>query len=74
MSPVAVRLVVTGMHCASCGILIDEVLEDLPGVQQSSTSVRKGTCEVRFDDQHARLDQITQEIASLGYTAAQPVS
>jgi copper chaperone CopZ len=34
---------VAGMHCASCGILIDETLEeDVQGVHRSTTNVRKG--------------------------------
>jgi Cu+-exporting ATPase len=42
---------VTGMHCASCGMLIDETLEDeVAGVRRSETSVRRGRTIVAVDD------------------------
>lgn len=31
---------ITGMHCASCGLLIDDAIEDLPGVTTSTTNHR----------------------------------
>ena len=40
---------VTGMHCASCGMLIDDALEEIPGVHRSQTSVRAGRTLVDVD-------------------------
>ena len=60
---------ITGMHCASCGILIDETLEELPGVLSSSTNLRRGTTIVEYDPAQTHVDVITAEIVSLGYTA-----
>lgn len=60
---------VTGMHCASCGLLIDETLEDeVPGVQRAETSVRKGRTVVTADD---GLDPavIASAITAAGYQA-----
>jgi S1-C subfamily serine protease len=34
-------LQVAGMHCASCGMLVDTALEGLPGVRRAGTKVRK---------------------------------
>jgi copper chaperone len=62
-------LTVTGMHCSSCGILIDETLEDLPGVASASTDLRRGTTAVEYDPAQTSLEVITAEIAKLGYTA-----
>mgnify|MGYP006293860359 CR=1 FL=1 len=45
-----VRINIEGMHCASCGLLIDDVLLDLPGVQSSITDTRSGICSVSADD------------------------
>jgi copper chaperone len=66
----AARLVLTiaGMHCASCGMLIDEALEDLPGVLRSATNLRKNQCEVSYEGDPSTLSQITEEITALGYT------
>ncbi len=60
---------VTGMHCASCGILIDETLEDeVTGVQRAETSVRQGRTVVTADD---GLDPavIAAAITAAGYPA-----
>ncbi len=61
---------VTGMHCASCGILIDETLEDeVPGVQRAETSVRRGRTVVTADD-GADPAAIAAAITAAGYPAA----
>nr|WP_260860025.1 cation transporter [Streptomyces cupreus] len=44
-----VVLLVEGMHCASCGLLIDDELEDLPAVRSSSTDVRAGRTVVHLE-------------------------
>lgn len=61
---------VTGMHCASCGMLVDEALEDLPGVLRASTKVRKERTVVEFDDDQTNVHWMVAVIAELGYTAA----
>lgn len=62
-------LVVTGMHCASCGLLIDDTLEELPGVVSSSTDLRRETTTVEYDPTQTTLTAIAAEIVNLGYTA-----
>ncbi|MET9835538.1 heavy-metal-associated domain-containing protein [Streptomyces sp. NPDC006385] len=34
---------IEGMHCTSCGLLIDDELEDIPGVRSSRTDVAPDT-------------------------------
>ncbi|MFD7446751.1 heavy-metal-associated domain-containing protein [Streptomyces sp. NPDC059909] len=41
---------VEGMHCTSCGLLIDDELEDIPGVRSSRTDVKAGRTTVRLED------------------------
>lgn len=67
-----VTLVITGMHCASCGLLIDETLEELPGVISSSTDLRRERTTVDYDPAQTDLPLITAEIVKLGYTAREP--
>ena len=62
-------LAVTGMHCASCSILIDETLEELPGVVSSSTDLRRETTTVEYDPTTTNVSAIADEIVNLGYTA-----
>lgn len=62
---------VEGMHCASCGLLIDEFVEELPDVSRSATHVGTGRTVVTLrgvpgDDAPAR---IVATIAEAGYTA-----
>lgn len=60
---------VTGMHCGSCGLLIDDALADLPGVISSRTSVKNARASV--DIEPAQLDEsaIVTAVAELGYQA-----
>lgn len=62
-------LTVTGMHCGSCGILIDEVLAELTGVHASTTDVGQGRTVVEHNDD---LDVATlvAAIAEAGYAAS----
>ena len=58
---------VTGMHCGSCGLLIDEALEDLPGVRRAQTDVLHGRTTV--DGSDVAVDQIVEAIRALGFEA-----
>lgn len=61
---------IEGMHCASCTLLIDEVLEDLDGVHRSTTKLRKRRTVVDVDPAICTPDAITAAIAEAGYTAS----
>ena len=64
------RYRITGMHCASCGLLVDDTLEDIPGIESSSTDVRAGHAVV--DVKPSALvsdDTILAAITGLGYEA-----
>ncbi|GAA3390348.1 heavy-metal-associated domain-containing protein [Cryptosporangium minutisporangium] len=60
---------VTGMHCASCGLLVDEAVEDLPGVKASSTSVRAATTTVELDTARCAPADVLDAINATGYAA-----
>lgn len=63
-------LSVAGMHCASCGLLIDDVLEVLPGVARSATDVTAGRTLVTLAEGAVVEPRVVAEaIAELGYTA-----
>ncbi|MGP3947495.1 heavy-metal-associated domain-containing protein [Streptomyces sp. 7N604] len=53
-----VVLLVEGMHCTSCGLLIDDELEDIPGVRASTTDVNAGRTTVRLEE-GANVDTAT---------------
>ena len=60
---------VTGMHCGSCGMLIDEMLEEIHGVHRSQTSVRAGRTIVDVDPAIADPHTLAAAIGSAGYVA-----
>ena len=66
LSTRTVTIEVTGMHCASCGLLIDDCLEDVDGVVSAATDVRRGRCEAVVDADVA--DQaLLDAVAEAGY-------
>ncbi|MGH9150312.1 MAG: cation transporter [Acidimicrobiales bacterium] len=62
---------VTGMHCASCGMLIDDVVEDLVGVVSSATSARGGRTVVTYDPARCTVADIAAAITASGDYAAE---
>jgi len=63
------RLKIQGMHCTSCAMNIDGALEDLPGVQEASTSYARGQLDVSFEPAQVTLEQIIATIEEEGFTA-----
>ncbi|MCX4782422.1 cation transporter [Streptomyces sp. NBC_01264] len=59
---------VTGMHCNSCGLLIDDEVEELAGVVASATSLRTGRTVVDTD-RPVDPAAVIAAIASAGYPA-----
>jgi len=60
---------VSGMHCTSCGMLIDDALEDLAGVRSSATSLRTGVATVELDPTQCGPADVVTAIAEVGYGA-----
>ncbi len=61
-----VTIVVTGMHCASCGLLIDDYLLDTAGVVSAVTDVKSGLCVVSVEDAIAD-DLLLAAVRDAGY-------
>ncbi|MFD7260433.1 heavy-metal-associated domain-containing protein [Streptomyces sp. NPDC059874] len=59
---------VSGMHCNSCGLLIDDEIEELAGVTASTTDLRTERTVVELD-RPVPAEQIIEAIATAGYTA-----
>ncbi len=60
---------VDGMHCASCGMLIDDALADLDGVLTSTTSFRTGTAVVEVQPGRVETAAVIAAVGEAGYTA-----
>ncbi|MDX8143197.1 Copper chaperone CopZ [Lentzea albidocapillata subsp. violacea] len=61
---------VEGMHCGSCALLIDDALEDLPGVQSTQTAVKQGRSTVELDPGQSTPEDVIRAIEELGYQAS----
>ncbi len=61
---------VEGMHCGSCALLIDDALEDLPGVRSTQTMVKQGHSTVELDPRLSSPDDVVKAIEELGYRAS----
>lgn len=60
---------IDGMHCTSCGLLVDDTLEDVPGVVRAETRVREGRTTVHVDADRCTPDRLVAAVAEAGYTA-----
>lgn len=60
-------IAVSGMHCAACGLLIDDTLLDLDGVFAARTDLASGRCVVTVDDSVTEA-AIVGAISATGYT------
>lgn len=63
-----ITLKIKDMHCTSCSVLIDTVLEELPGVKSAKTSYADAKTEVEFDESKVNLDKLVAAIKSEGYS------
>ncbi len=65
-----VELSVTGMHCASCASLIEEVLAEQPGLLEARVDLEAERAALTFDDDVTDLGALQAAIAELGYGAS----
>jgi Cu+-exporting ATPase len=66
MTQRTVTIEITGMHCASCGILVDDCLEDVDGVVTSHTSIKTGQCVAVVTDSVTDVD-VLAAVVEAGY-------
>ena len=61
------KIKVSGMHCASCALSIDDELETIDGVKKASTSFPRGRTKLEYDEAKVDIDTVRTAIAGLGY-------
>lgn len=64
---------IKGMHCGSCGLTIDDALEDVPGVARATTSFRTGLAEIVLADgadPAVVAPDVVAAVAGAGYSCA----
>jgi len=60
------------MHCASCSILIDKLLEKQTGIKSIKTSYGAEKTAIEFDESKISLKRIDELINKLGYDLIRP--
>lgn len=58
---------VTGMHCASCELLIEKKLVDLPGIQSVDASTAKNEVLVEYEGKEPQAKELSQLFAQEKY-------
>ena len=69
MAETTAHLKTSGMHCASCSMLVDMTLGDVAGVVESKTDHVSGDTVVTFDDAATNVDALIGAIREVGYDA-----
>lgn len=57
----------SGLHCSSCAMSIDNTLEEIDGVLETSTSYAKAETKVHFDPQKTNQEELKRAIQGAGY-------
>lgn len=63
---------IRGMHCASCGVLIDKLLMKQEGIIKASASYGAERLVAEYDPDKITTDEIAEWVGKLGYTAVIP--
>lgn len=61
---------IRGMHCASCELLIEEQLKELPGVQKVSVSRRRQQAEITYQG-GLSMAKVEEAIKEAGYSVGE---
>lgn len=62
-------LQISGIHCQSCVVLNERVLEKLPGIARVAVQYDSGRCEIGFNPKKVKISDILHQIYSIGYSA-----
>ena len=62
-----VKLSIEGMHCGSCAMGIQMLLQNTDGVLESSADYDSKSGEVEYDEEKISFDDMKKAIADLGY-------
>ncbi|MCA9140320.1 MAG: heavy metal translocating P-type ATPase metal-binding domain-containing protein, partial [Planctomycetales bacterium] len=64
----ATELSVSGLHCAACAWLIENIASRTPGWRLARVKLNRHTVQIVFDPSQIKLSQIAQLFGRLGYT------
>jgi Cu+-exporting ATPase len=70
MKQETINFSVTGMHCASCALLIERSLKKAPGVIDACVNFAAEKASVEFDASKTDKDALIKEVEKTGYKAS----
>jgi P-type Cu+ transporter len=62
-----VTLKISGMHCTSCALTIDDTLEEIDGVIESRTNYAKSETALVINPDKVDMNEVKEKITDLGY-------
>lgn len=62
-----IKILIEGIHCKSCKILIETEVDILEGVKDIDVNYHTGKCHIEFDDQKISQKKIFEKIEKLNY-------
>ena len=63
------KLIISGMHCATCALNIEKGVAKIPGVSSASVNYGMGSAYIEFDKGKTSESKILERIRMLGYGA-----
>jgi len=67
-----IKLDISGLHCKSCELLLEEKFSQIPHVERSEVNYRKGTAEIYYSDQRPKIQELEDVIRDAGYSIGKP--
>lgn len=62
------KFLIQGMHCGSCAVSIDMLLNNQPGVKSAKVSFENKEVVIEFDDTQFNFNEVEKIIKQMGYT------
>ena len=60
-------LPIKGMHCSKCVSVIEQILNEIGGVENASVNLAKKQANIKYDPSKVNVDYINEELKSIGY-------
>lgn len=64
-----IRIIISGMHCASCAVTIEKKLKSKKGVKSASVNYANSKANIEYDPSLANPEEFVRSIENLGYKA-----
>lgn len=61
------KLTIQGMHCSGCSTRLENILNNLEGVESVKVSLEKSVATIKYNDDKISLKMILQEIEDAGF-------